>query len=123
MQVDIPPYAAMAYDAVWLYARAATEVLRRNQSLDNGAALIDVIRNNVYRSMSFSESRHTTIIDFVRSDKDPSTYIDTYIDSKSLWNGGRIPCPLDPFISWDIALKAVLDGGCTSNRNENFRVD
>ncbi|OQR74543.1 guanylate cyclase 32E-like [Tropilaelaps mercedesae] len=51
VQVDIPPYAAMAYDAVWLYARAATELLNRNQSLDNGTALIDVIRNNVYRSV------------------------------------------------------------------------
>lgn len=40
----------MAYDAVFLYARAATEVLRRNLSLDDGAVLISAIRNKVYRS-------------------------------------------------------------------------
>ncbi|XP_028968121.1 guanylate cyclase 32E [Galendromus occidentalis] len=51
VQVEIPPYAAMAYDAVFLYARAATEILKRNLSLDDGAVLIAAIRNKVYRSV------------------------------------------------------------------------
>ncbi|KAH9365008.1 hypothetical protein HPB48_010444 [Haemaphysalis longicornis] len=47
---QVPIYAGLTYDAVMLWARAATQVLRENGSLSNGTAVGLKIRGSLYRS-------------------------------------------------------------------------
>ncbi|XP_064478005.1 guanylate cyclase 32E-like isoform X2 [Ornithodoros turicata] len=51
LKFKVPIYAGMTYDAVMLWARAATEVLRENGTLTNGTAIGEKIRKSLYRSV------------------------------------------------------------------------
>ncbi|XP_075726220.1 guanylate cyclase 32E-like [Rhipicephalus microplus] len=50
LKFKVPIYAGLTYDAVILWARAATQVLRENGSLTNGTAIGLKIRGSLYRS-------------------------------------------------------------------------
>ncbi|XP_077527361.1 guanylyl cyclase at 32E [Haemaphysalis longicornis] len=50
LKFKVPIYAGLTYDAVMLWARAATQVLRENGSLSNGTAVGLKIRGSLYRS-------------------------------------------------------------------------
>uniref|UniRef100_A0A147BCC9 Guanylate cyclase n=1 Tax=Ixodes ricinus TaxID=34613 RepID=A0A147BCC9_IXORI len=50
LKFKVPIYAGMTYDAVMLWARAATEVLRENGTINNGTAIGEKIRKSLYRS-------------------------------------------------------------------------
>nr|XP_050030214.1 guanylate cyclase 32E-like [Dermacentor andersoni] len=50
LKFKVPIYAGLTYDAVMLWARAATQVLRENGSLTNGTAVGLKIRGSLYRS-------------------------------------------------------------------------
>jgi guanylate cyclase len=47
---QVPIYAALAYDAVLLFARALTKVLANGESIHNGTAVIHYILNQTYES-------------------------------------------------------------------------
>ena len=46
----VRPEAAYLYDAVWIYARAAHEVLEAGLDLSNGTLVMNYITNKKYRS-------------------------------------------------------------------------
>lgn len=48
--MQIRPEAAYLYDAVWLYAKAADQVLREGGSLLDGRRIIAHIQNQTYQS-------------------------------------------------------------------------
>ncbi|KAK8766858.1 guanylate cyclase 32E-like [Amblyomma americanum] len=50
LKFKVPIYAGLTYDAVMLWAHAATQVLRENGSLSNGTAVGLKIRGSLYRS-------------------------------------------------------------------------
>lgn len=49
--ISVPIEAAHLYDAVLIYARAATEVLRAGEDPRNGTAILARITNRAYKSI------------------------------------------------------------------------
>ena len=56
--ISVPIYAAHLFDAIMIYARAATEILLENGDLANGTAVMEKIFNRTYTSIQgFEVSR------------------------------------------------------------------
>ena len=55
-QQQVPIYAAYLYDAIMVYAKAVTQILREGKSYDNGTAVVEWIQNR----------SHTSMLNFVR---------------------------------------------------------
>lgn len=49
--VSVPIYGAHLYDAVQIYARAATEVIRMKGDIRNGTLIMQKIFNRTYKSV------------------------------------------------------------------------
>lgn len=49
--ISVPIYGAHLFDAIMIYARAATEILAENGSLANGVAVMERIFNRTYSSI------------------------------------------------------------------------
>lgn len=49
--VSVPIYAAHLYDAVIIYSRAVTEVLKKGWDIRNGTAIMSEIFNRTFRSI------------------------------------------------------------------------
>lgn len=49
--ISVPIYGAHLYDAILIYARAATEILAQKGNLANGTAVMEKIFNRTYSSI------------------------------------------------------------------------
>lgn len=49
--ISVPIYGAHLFDAIMIYARAATEILASNGDLTNGTAVMEKIFNRTYTSI------------------------------------------------------------------------
>lgn len=60
--IQMPIEAAHLYDAVMIYARAATELLAEGEDPRNGSAILGKIRNRSYHSLQGYDVRLTVDI-------------------------------------------------------------
>lgn len=49
--ISVPIYGAHLFDAIMIYARAATEILAKQGNLSNGLAVMERIFNRTYSSI------------------------------------------------------------------------
>lgn len=67
--MQIRPEAAYLYDAVWLYAKAADQVLREGGSLLDGRRIIAHIQNQTYQSKLASYLALTALLPWGKTNK------------------------------------------------------
>ena len=80
--LQIKHEASYLYDAVWLYALAADEIIREGGDVNDGPAIIERLKGRTYTSNYNIASLHTMFTDTLSSTLTP--HIHTVTDNRLL---------------------------------------